>query len=260
MRWYSSGGTMPPVGLLGELRMSNFVRGVTAFSMAEAFTLTPSSGFVSTKTGVPPAYFTMSGKLTQYGAGIMISSPCWTSTLITLKMECLPPTLTTHSFASYEEPSSRLCHAQIANSALRMTQKTAWSALAANILLRHTKSRVRAYATRTRLFVCRKRMFAANADHAFFCDIRRAEFALMPRADRFAQRHDAARRCVFRLVFLDRLDRGFLDVVRRGKVRLAGAEVRDIHSTRLQLLRFGDHCGGRRNLYAIDTVRKLHLH
>src|SRR5207249_2931016 len=30
-------------------------------------------------------------------------------------MECLPPTLTTHSFASYEEPSSRLCHAQIAS-------------------------------------------------------------------------------------------------------------------------------------------------
>src|SRR5207302_11072645 len=115
MRWYSSGGTTPPVGLLGELRMSNFVRGVTAFSMAEAFTLKPSSGFVSTKTGVPPAYFTMSGKLTQYGAGIMTSSPGRTSTLITLKMECLPPTLTTHSFASYEEPSSRLCQAQIAS-------------------------------------------------------------------------------------------------------------------------------------------------
>src|SRR5207244_12959580 len=30
-------------------------------------------------------------------------------------MECLPPTLTTHSLASYEEPSSRLCHAQIAS-------------------------------------------------------------------------------------------------------------------------------------------------
>src|ERR1700687_4263560 len=30
-------------------------------------------------------------------------------------MECFPPTLTTHSFASYDEPSSRLCHAQMAS-------------------------------------------------------------------------------------------------------------------------------------------------
>src|SRR6266567_894460 len=37
------------------------------------------------------------------------------STLITLKMECLPPTLTTHSFGSNDERSSRLCHAQIAS-------------------------------------------------------------------------------------------------------------------------------------------------
>src|SRR5712664_2104935 len=46
---------------------------------------------------------------------MMTSSACWISTLITLKMECLPPTLTTHSFASNDEPSSRLCHAQMAS-------------------------------------------------------------------------------------------------------------------------------------------------
>ncbi len=115
MRSYSSGGTTPPVGLLGEFKISNRVFGVIAFSIAAAFTLKPSSGFVSTNTGVPPAYFTMSGKLTQYGAGMMTSSPCWISTLITLKMECFPPTLTTHSFASYDELSSRLCQAQIAS-------------------------------------------------------------------------------------------------------------------------------------------------
>src|SRR5882724_2352292 len=51
---------------------------------------------------------------------MMTSSPCWTSTLITLKMECLPPTLTTHSLASYEEPSSRLCQAQIASRSVMM--------------------------------------------------------------------------------------------------------------------------------------------
>ncbi len=115
MRSNSSGGTTPPVGLLGEFRISRRVFGVIAFSIAAAFTLKPSSGFVSTNTGVPPAYLTMSGKLTQYGAGIMTSWPCWISTLITLKMECLPPTLTTHSFGSYDEPSSRLCHAQMAS-------------------------------------------------------------------------------------------------------------------------------------------------
>src|SRR6266513_10461 len=115
MRSNSSGGTTPPVGLLGEFKTSSRVLGVRAFSMEAAFTLKPSSGFVSTTTGVPPAYFTMSGKLTQYGAGMMTSLPCWISTLITLKMECFPPTLTTHSFGSYDDPSSRLCHAQMAS-------------------------------------------------------------------------------------------------------------------------------------------------
>ena len=39
---------------------------------------------------------------------------------MTLKMECLPPTLTTHSFASNDECNSRLCHAQIASRSGRM--------------------------------------------------------------------------------------------------------------------------------------------
>src|SRR5882672_6099205 len=34
---------------------------------------------------------------------------------MTLKMECFPPTLTTHSFGSKAEPSSRLCQAQMAS-------------------------------------------------------------------------------------------------------------------------------------------------
>src|SRR6202165_4968170 len=115
MRSNSSGVTTPPVGLLGEFRISRRVLGVIAFSIAASFTLKPSSGFVSADTGVPPAYLSLAWKLTQYGAGMMPSWPCWISTLITLKMECLPPTLTTHSFGSYDEPSSRLCHAQIAS-------------------------------------------------------------------------------------------------------------------------------------------------
>src|SRR5256886_10170086 len=34
---------------------------------------------------------------------MMTSSPCCTNTLTTLKMECLPPTLTTHSLGSRSE-------------------------------------------------------------------------------------------------------------------------------------------------------------
>src|SRR5215467_3977002 len=115
MRSYSSGGTTPPVGLHGEFTIKSLVFAVTAFSIAEARTVKPSSGCVSTYTDVPPAYFTMSGKLTQQGRGMMTSSPCWISTLITLKIECLPPTLTTHCFGSNDECSSRLCHAHIAS-------------------------------------------------------------------------------------------------------------------------------------------------
>src|SRR6266480_4956225 len=37
------------------------------------------------------------------------------STLTTLKIECLPPTLTTHSLGSNDERSSRLCHAHMAS-------------------------------------------------------------------------------------------------------------------------------------------------
>jgi len=36
-------------------------------------------------------------------------------------------------------------------------------------------------------------------------------------------------------------------------------EVRDVHAARLQLVCLSDHRGGRRDLYAIDAVRKLHL-
>src|SRR5215472_3357757 len=115
MRPYSSGGTTPPVGLHGEFTIRSFVFGVIAFSSAEARTVKASSGCVSTYTGVPPAYFTMSGKLTQQGVGMMTSSPRSISTLTTLKIECFPPTLTTHSFGSNDECSSRLCQAQIAS-------------------------------------------------------------------------------------------------------------------------------------------------
>src|SRR5439155_22550439 len=53
IRSYSSGGTTPPVGLFGEFTITSLVFGVMAFSMAEARTVKPSLGSVSTNTGVP---------------------------------------------------------------------------------------------------------------------------------------------------------------------------------------------------------------
>src|SRR2546426_5008410 len=61
-------------GLLGELRIRSFVFGVMALSTAAAFTLKPSSGRVSTNTGVPCAYFTMSGRSEEHTSELQ--SPC----------------------------------------------------------------------------------------------------------------------------------------------------------------------------------------
>ena len=57
----SLGGITAPVGLLGELAMTIFVLGVMACSTWEARRMKKSSARVGAKTGVPPAYFTMSG-------------------------------------------------------------------------------------------------------------------------------------------------------------------------------------------------------
>ncbi len=101
-------------------------------------------------------------------------------------------------------------------------------------------------------------MLAADAYDALFRFVGRAKLALVPRADGLAQRHDAARRRIFRFVLLDCLDRRLLDVVRRRKVRLAGAEVGDVNTARLQLVGFGDDRRRRRNLDAVNAVRELH--
>src|SRR5215467_14577561 len=101
-------------------------------------------------------------------------------------------------------------------------------------------------------------MLAADVGYAFFRLVAGAEFALVPYADRIAQRHHAGRRRVLRLVLVNRLDGGLLDMVWRREVRLSRAEVGNIHTFGLELIRSGDDGGGRRDLYAVDAVRKLH--
>ena len=65
-------GYTAPVGLFGVLMMTALVRRVAARSSA-ATSSRPSR--VSAKTGLAPASFTDSGKVTQYGLGMSTSSP-----------------------------------------------------------------------------------------------------------------------------------------------------------------------------------------
>ena len=55
--------------------ISHLVLGVIAASRAAGVILKPLSAVVSTATGAPPARRTMSGYDTQYGAGMITSSP-----------------------------------------------------------------------------------------------------------------------------------------------------------------------------------------
>ena len=69
-----------PVGLDGLLSTSSLVRGVMAASSCAGLILKWLSRPVSMATGVAPASSTMSGYDTQYGAGMITSSPSSSST------------------------------------------------------------------------------------------------------------------------------------------------------------------------------------
>ena len=79
----------------------------------------------------------------------------------------------------------------------------------------------------------------------------------VPVTDGLPQRRNAEYRSVFRAIFFQRLDRGALDVFRRRKIRLAGAEVGHVNSLRLQPLRFLQHDHRLRNADAIHAVCKV---
>jgi hypothetical protein len=80
----------------------------------------------------------------------------------------------------------------------------------------------------------------------------------VPRADRFAQRHDAARSRVLRVVLLDRAHRRFLYVIRRGEVGFARTEVGEVDAAGLELVSLHDDGGCRRDLDAIDAFGEMH--
>ena len=67
----------------------------------------------------------------------------------------------------------------------------------------------------------------------------------------------AADRCVLREIILDGGDGGILDVLRRGEMRFAGAEIHDVDALLAQLVGFGNHGHGGGRLDAVDSFRKF---
>ena len=87
-----------PVGLLGEQSMSRRVFGVMAASSCSGVILKFCSKPAFTITGTPPASLAICGYDTQYGAGIITSSPSLTRAMTVLHTLCLAPFDTSISF------------------------------------------------------------------------------------------------------------------------------------------------------------------
>ncbi len=93
-----------PVGLVGLLMTTIRVFGVIAASSCAGVILKPCSMPASTITGLPSASSTMSGYDTQYGAGMMTSSPGLITACTRLKKLCLPPQETRICLARVVQP------------------------------------------------------------------------------------------------------------------------------------------------------------
>src|SRR5581483_8365372 len=98
---------MAPVGFDGDTNRIALVRGVQDASSCSTVTRKPASTVVGTGTGTPPASATASGKVTQYGAGTMTSSPGSSSVRKVLAMACLPPLVITTWLGVISNPESR---------------------------------------------------------------------------------------------------------------------------------------------------------
>src|SRR5579859_72266 len=85
------------------------------------------------------------------------------------------------------------------------------------------------------------------------------QFALVPCTDRFAQRPNASRRGVLRLVFVNRSNGCLLNMVWRREVWLAGAKVGHVDAFGFHLFGFGKDGSGWRDLDSVDAVGQLHL-
>ena len=100
-------------------------------------------------------------------------------------------------------------------------------------------------------------VLAADVDYTFGRRVGRFELRFVPVANGLAQRQDAGDGSVFCFIVVERFDDGALDVFRRGEIRLAGTEVRDVDALSLQFFRFLQDGHGRRDVDAIDGVGEL---
>ena len=95
-----------------------------------------------------------------------------------------------------------------------------------------------------------------RGDH-FLALVVGTEISRVAMHDRIAQFGRAANRRVLREVLLDRRDGRVLDVLRRGEMRLACAEIDHIDSLLAQFVGFGHHRHGGGGLDAVDAFGQL---
>ena len=96
----------------------------------------------------------------------------------------------------------------------------------------------------------------SGGDH-FLAPVVGAEVGRVPLHDGVAQFGRSGDRRVLGEVPLDGRDGSVLDVLRRGEVRLACAEVDHVHPLCAQLVGFGDHRHGGGGLDAVDAFGQL---
>ena len=101
-----------------------------------------------------------------------------------------------------------------------------------------------------------QRVLAPNRRHGFLAAVARLEIRRMAEHDGVAQFGCSAHRRVLREIILDGGDGGILDVLRRGKMRFARAEIHDINALLAQLVGFGYHRHGGRGLDAVNSFRE----
>ena len=97
-------------------------------------------------------------------------------------------------------------------------------------------------------------MFAAHADDALGWFVIRAEIFGMTLAHGLLQLERSARARVLGEILLDCAHGGLLDILRRRKIGLAGAEIHYVHARGAQLFRFGRYLHRRRHADQRDAI------
>ena len=100
-------------------------------------------------------------------------------------------------------------------------------------------------------------MLSANRYDGLLTLVVRAKVSRMPLNNRIAQLSSARRCCVLREIVVDGCDGSVFNVLRRGEMRLAHAEVHDVYALLAQLVSFGYDRHGGGGLNASNTFGKF---